>query len=224
MSKKVTSKKCIIVTGLVEGYGGWLADAAKDAYVICADGGYAFARVADMKVDLLVGDFDSYDGELPDEDQVEIIRVSPEKDDTDTGLCIQEAIARGYKDIVIAGGIGGRLAHSVANLQSMADAASKAGINIMQIDGNRRCYVLKGPATLTVPKRMETPDGHEKRKAFISMFAQGGECTGVSISGVFYPLDEGSLSPNYPIGCSNEITADEAVISVKKGTLLVIEE
>ena len=222
MTKK-TAKKCIVITGLIEDFGGWLADAAKDAYVICADGGYAFAKVADIKVDLLVGDFDSYDGELPDEDLVEIIRLEVEKDDTDTGICIREAIERGYRHIVIAGGIGGRLSHTISNIQTMASAAGKVDL-IEQIDGNRHSYMLKGPATLRVPKRMETFDGHEKKKPFISLFAHGGDCTGVDISGVYYPLEDGALTSFYPLGCSNEIVDDEAVISVKKGNLLVIEE
>lgn len=224
-SGKNENKRCVIISALIEGYGAWIEKEAKGAFVMCADGGYAFAKELGIKADLLIGDFDSYDGEMPSADEIEIIRVSSIKDDTDTGLCLKEALDRGYTDITMIGGIGGRLSHTIANIQSMAAVAKKTK-KVVMADGLRRLTVLHGPATMTVSADADFPERLEEneKKHFLSLFAAGGECTGVSINGVFYPLDDAVLTSDYPLGVSNELTAPEATISVKKGTLVVIAE
>lgn len=218
-------KRCVIISALIEGYGAWIEKEAKDAFVMCADGGYAFAKELGIKTDLLIGDFDSYDGEMPSADDVETIRVSSIKDDTDTGLCLKEALDRGYTDITMIGGMGGRLSHTIANIQSMAEVAKKTK-KVVMADGFRRLTVLHGPASITVSADADFPKSLEEteKKHFLSLFAHGGDCTGVSISGVFYPLDDATLTPNFPLGVSNELTAPEATVSVKKGTLVMIAE
>ncbi len=219
-----TTKRCVIFSALIEGYGDWIVKKTKDAFVISADGGYALAKELGVKTDLLIGDFDSYDGQMPSEDETEILRVSSIKDDTDTGLCLREALERGYKDITIIGGVGGRLSHTMANLQSMA-ATSKKADRITMIDGYRKVVVLRGPASLKVQPETDFQEVCEnEKKHYLSVFAHGGDCTDVSLKGVFYPLENATLSCDFPLGVSNEITSSEAEISFKKGTLIVIAE
>lgn len=219
-----TVKRCVIFSALIEGYGDWIVKKTKDAFVICADGGYALAKELGVKTDLLIGDFDSYDGQMPSEDDIEIIRVSSIKDDTDTGLCLRSALERGYRDITIIGGVGGRLSHTMANLQSMAMTAKKAE-RISMIDGFRNVTVLRGPGELSLNADRDFPlNEDENAKHYLSIFAHGGDCIDVSIKGVFYPLENAVLNCDYPLGVSNEMTEKTAEISLKKGTLIVIAE
>ena len=57
----------------------------------------------------------------------------------------------------------------------------------------------------------------------LSVFAWSEHCSGVTERGVFYPLDNASLTREFPLGISNRITADEAEITCGSGTLLVMQ-
>lgn len=217
-------KKCIIITAYIEEpFGGGVPmdefyiqvkEEAEDAYVICADGGYAFAQRAGIAPDLIVGDFDSYAGELP-QGGAEVIRVNPIKDDTDTGLALNLACERGFRDVTIIGGFGGRLSHSISNIQLMAAYAYHTE-RIRAWDPNRTVTLLTDGKTLRAARR--------SGRHYISLLCHSEVVTGVNISGVFYPLTNAVLTSEFPLGVSNEITADEAVISIDGGTLIVIEE
>ena len=85
------------------------------AFVIAADAGIEKLNKAGIVPDLIIGDFDSL-GARPSGENVRIFPV--EKDDTDTMLCLKHAIGQGANDVTILGGIGGRLDHTFANIQS----------------------------------------------------------------------------------------------------------
>ena len=93
-----------------------------EVLVIAADGGYRLAAEVFGVPDLLVGDFDSIDA-LPV--GVPIVRHPAEKDDTDLALAANEAIDRGATDLYIYAALGGRLDHTVANLQLLASLAAR---------------------------------------------------------------------------------------------------
>ena len=57
--------------------------------VIAADGGYRYLLKSGVRIDLLVGDFDSLDY-VPE--NIEINRFPSIKDDTDMGLAIQKGM------------------------------------------------------------------------------------------------------------------------------------
>ena len=72
---------------------------AKDAYLICADGGVDTAARLGLHPDLIVGDFDSLEGELPQD--VETIHLPVEKDETDLLYGVKEGFRRGYNQFVL---------------------------------------------------------------------------------------------------------------------------
>ncbi|MBO4354540.1 MAG: thiamine diphosphokinase [Clostridia bacterium] len=198
-------KKVLIVTPYVEGDLKDIIKGKRFDAVICADASLDAAKSAGLTPDVVIGDFDH--GTKPDFEK--IIEVPCEKDDTDTMLCVKHAIASGASDIFIAGGIGGRLDHTIANVQTLAYADSK-GVRAVLADKNNEATVVTGNAAF------------KKRSGYFSLFAYGGKCVGVTLKGTKYTLDDATLRTSFPLGVSNEITADEATLEIREGTALVV--
>ena len=74
------------------------------AFMIAADAGYRLAAALGIRPDLLVGDFDSLEV-LPDD--VELVRLPAEKDETDTLAAVNLALGAGYDRFLILGAWGG---------------------------------------------------------------------------------------------------------------------
>ena len=80
---------------------------------IAADSGLHNARILGERVDVMLGDMDSVgDAALPE--SAEMLTFPPEKDLTDAQLAVEVAITRGADDIVIIGGLDGRLDHTLS--------------------------------------------------------------------------------------------------------------
>lgn len=182
--------------------------------IFCADGGYVSAIEAGITPQLLIGDFDSCNetaalAALPP--HCEVIRLIPEKDDTDTMMCLKEGIRRGFDQFLIIGGLCGRLDHTMANLQTLAYAAEAKKL-LWISDGPNQATMLRN-GTLKITAR----EGWK-----ISLFSFSDTCQGVSISGVKYPLRQAVLNNSFPLGVSNEFQESSACIEVEKGQLLII--
>ena len=185
-------------------------------FVIAADSGYLTAKRLGVKPDLLLGDLDSLDRSQlsPHElDEMQKIIVSPIKDDTDTQLAADTAIARGADEIFIVGGLGGRLDHTLSSV-FLLEYLAETGITCTMTDGQRFVRILRGGQTLTVKK---------SGRKYLSLVSLTDECRGVTISGVYYPLEKADLTRKYSWAVSNEITAEAAEISLDAGVMLVIE-
>lgn len=180
---------------------------AENDIVIAADGGYEVLKKLGIKPQLALGDFDSL-GYIPED--VEHLSFPPEKDDTDMRLAIFGARERGYADIVIFGGLGGRLDHTIGNIQ-----------NLQFISHNGRAWLWgEGTAATVITNGSITFPG--KCSGMFSVLAIGGNAEGVTLWGCKYPLDKAELKCDIPLGVSNEFVGSEAVVRVEKGSLLVI--
>ena len=58
----------------------------------------------------------------------------------------------------------------------------------------------------------------------VSVFCLGCDAQGVTLEGLYYPLEKGTLTAGFPLGVSNHFTEKAAKISVEEGSLLVIWE
>lgn len=216
LSEVIPLNRCIIITGyhtesirLKEYFSFEEGD-----FIICADGGYSQAKLEGIQPDMVIGDFDSVkydsiDNEL--EASGRVIRVASEKDDTDTMICLKYGIKRGFDDFFILGGLGGRLDHTIANLQTMSYALDQ-GKSIWILDGKNRT-TLRTPGSLKI-ERLED--------YFISLFSYGASCSGVTIRGVKYPLENHLLTSSFPLGVSNEFLKEIAEINHSSGRLLIV--
>lgn len=198
--------RCIIICGYVQGSIRKAVTIEESDFIICADAGLDLALQENIRPHLHIGDGDSgradFDGAQ--------IKLPIRKDDTDLMAAVKHAIATGYRDLWIVGGIGGRFDHSVASLQTLAYALSQ-GASARLIDQDTEILLCRDCTTLP------------RRNGFtLSIFAYGGPCQGVSLSGTSYPLQNGMLSPDFPLGVSNEIIDETAVVAVKSGTLLIV--
>lgn len=178
--------------------------------IICADSGYRYALEQGIKPDVLIGDFDSYTDELPED--VKIIRYPVEKDVSDTWAAVQYGREQGIQNFEIYGGCGGdRIDHTIANLQLLHAIASENMIGDIRY-GNQRLITVHAGSSFTVFSDI-FPD--------FSVFALSDICRGVSITGAKYPLKDADLTNRFPLGLSNECQED-AVISVQEGSLLLV--
>jgi len=201
-------KSICFIVGAGEYSGRYTPD--DDTYIIAADAGYMSLLDNGIRPDLVVGDFDSL-GAAPDFDN--IVTVPAEKNDTDMALAIKQGLAYGCKVFIIDGGIGGRLDHTLANIQLLKE------LNLHDAYG-----ILLGIDSCITSITNGVIDFEPSRHGLISVFTLGNIADGVTLAGLKYPLDDYTMTDNYPIGVSNEFTDSSARISVKQGTLLICWE
>ena len=174
-------------------------------FVIAVDGGYEYIKDL-CRVDLAVGDFDSL-GYIPE--GIATLRHNPIKDYTDTYLAFEEAYRRGYDEFVVYGALGGRLDHTLANLQCAYDFAKK-GVKVKLVGKDCTAEVVTGKKTV----------GGRKGQTF-SLFAFD-EARGVYIKNGKYPLTDATLTNTFPLGVSNELLDGDCEIEVREGYVLLI--
>lgn len=186
----------------------------KGDLVIAADAGYLTARRLGITPDVVLGDFDTL-GEANIPDGVECLRVPAEKNDTDTQLAVQVAIDRGAGEIVIVGGMSGRIDHTLSTLAILENLwERKAGrIYATLTDGKNRVRFIRSSGTI-LPR---------SQYRFFSLIAADETVKGVTLEGCKYPLKNGRISRRHQWAVSNEITGNCALIEIKRGGVWVVE-
>lgn len=179
-------------------------------FVICADSGTEYARRLGIKPDIILGDFDSY---FPsEEERAKAIVLPQEKDDTDTMYAVKYAVEKGFEEIVIAGGIGGREDHTKGAVSALKFIRKYRNGYIS--DGYTTVNIVNDGETLVIP--------YDESVRYISVFPRGFMTSGVSLGGVKYPVSDFVLTDDFPLGVSNEqCKGCRSIISCEKGGLEV---
>ena len=200
------SRRCVIVAAgpCEDDPGRWIQPGD---LVIAADAGYSALFANGIIPDLIVGDFDSLDY-VPD--GIDKLVLPCEKDETDTWAAAMFAKDRGVNEVHILGGVGGRLDHTLANIQLIAYLC-EIGLPGYLYDSDMIYTVLSTKALIF--SRGST--------GLLSVFSYTETASGVSLQGVRYPLSKKTLCNTFPLGVSNELTGQLARIKVTKGKLLV---
>ncbi len=179
--------------------------------VIAADGGYDHLLQIGLRADVVIGDFDSVTSSEIWEDTVcEKLTYPPEKDDTDMMLAIKLGLSRGFGQFNIYGGLGGRLDHTVANIQGLSFLAEHSAQGILH-HPDYELTVIKN-SSFTVAK---------DKTGYISVFSLSDTSENVTIKGLEYELEGATLTNSFPLGVSNAATGKKGIISVERGTLLI---
>ena len=197
--------KCVIFCAA--GFSGLLQPLSPEDCILAADGGLCHVQRLGLTPQGVIGDFDSL-GYTPED-----ARVFPvEKDDTDSMLAVRHGLSLGYREFLLYGALdGARLDHAVANFQTLQFLA----------DHGARGYLIGKEQTVTVVKNGSISfDGDAQ--GHISLFCMGKDAQGVTLQGLKYPLENGTLTAGFPLGVSNHFTGQPAKISVTDGSLLVI--
>ncbi|MCI6653578.1 MAG: thiamine diphosphokinase [Ruminococcus sp.] len=180
-----------------------------DDFIVCADSGYTFARKAGLNPDLIIGDFDSLEEELPTD--TEVVKLNTVKDDTDTEHCVMECIRRGYKDFLLLGSVGGRTDHTFANIAILSFLSEYNYHGVARNNGEEIQILKEGTYNM---------DG--KKGLTFSVFPYGCESVNVTYKGAKYPLDSYTLTYNVSRGISNVFSDDNAEIVVNRGRAILL--
>ena len=178
--------------------------------IVCADTAYLSAQAEGIVPHAVIGDFDHVEHEDKLSTDQKVLRFSSVKDDTDTMLCVKYALNRGATEIIIIGGIGGRLDHTFANFQTLSYIQTRGAVGTI-LDGDHVVTIVDSHITLK-------KEGYD----YASVFALDPVCRDITLKGFKYEAEHIELTSHFPLGVSNEITADTAAITVGEGNLLVI--
>ena len=186
----------------------------KGDLIIAADAGYLTAKEMRITPDILLGDFDTL-GEENVPDGIECLRVPAEKNETDTQLAVQTAIERGAGEIVIIGGLSGRIDHTLSTLAILEDLWERKEGRIYAIltDGKNRVRFIRNSGTI-LPR---------SQYRYFSLIAADDIVKGVTLEGCKYSLKNGRISRRYQWAVSNEIDGNCALIEIRRGGAWIIE-
>ena len=197
--------KCLIICA--GGFTGLASPVQKDDYTIAADGGLRHLSAIGLTPNAILGDFDSL-GYTPENATV----FPVEKDDTDAMLAVRQALALGFEEIHLYGGLDGpRLDHTIANLQTLQFLADHGAVGYLI--GKHYIATTVKNGSLSFP---------ESASGILSVFCMGQDARDVTITGLKYELTNGILTAGFPLGVSNHFIGKCAAVSVKCGSLLVL--
>ncbi len=204
MMPKACKRVVILLNG--EPYRGEIP--AENAYVICCDGAYAWAK-GRVRIDENLGDYDSL-SEVPD--PAPLHKFPSEKDETDGELAVDRALELGAADITFYGGGGKREDHFLGNLHLLFKA-KRAGVATAMMKTNGVDIYLFD----------EGEHGFSCRKGqTVSLLPFGGDAHIMESWGLKYPMHDLWLRYGSTRGISNLTAAEEFSFCVERGYVLVI--
>ncbi len=176
-------------------------------FLIAVDGGYQRAITEGLSPHLILGDFDSL-GYRPTGENV--LALPCVKDHTDMAYGVKLGEEKGYTHFLLHGGMGGRLDHTMGNIQ-LLHHLSHRGRGILLGDGQSATVLTQG--AISFPAHFS---------GYCSLFALLGEAK-VSLNHLAYQGNSLTLSPTVPLGVSNEfIQGKSGEVVVEEGLVLMI--
>lgn len=212
----MADKKCIVIGAgdLTVG----AVNVGEEDLVIAVDGGINYCGILEIEPDIILGDFDSVNEAqreailtMKEQAPDRVIALKPEKDDTDMLAALKLGLKMGYDYFLIYGATGGRLEHTLANIQCLLYLKNHDAVGYL-MDGSGMIFVMKN----------EEVKLRDNLEGYFSLFCLGKEAKGVTIRGMKYELDNYTMTNDFPIGVSNEFIGKEATISVADGELVGI--
>jgi len=177
------------------------------ALFVAADGGGNVARKMGLKPDAVIGDLDSY--QKTGTEEFEVIH-SPGQETNDLEKALDFILKEESTDVAVFGAVGKRVDHTLKNL-SVLSRFHPQFKSLVYKDRYGDIFLL--PKNFSAEYPVGTP---------ISLYPLNGRVSGITISGLKYPLMEESLEHGVRDGTSNETTEPEVEITYKTGELLMV--
>ena len=181
-------------------------------FVIVLDNAIERVLQLDIKVDVLLGDFDdNFNPEIYKEKQfpLEIVHT-PNQDKTDLEKAFDYLIEKGHQAVNVVWATGKRADHTITNITNIASYRNK--LKIVILDDHSKIFLLQNKFEKWYPK--STP---------ISLIPIG-NVSGITTKNLKYQLNDESLTMGYRTGSSNEVQEDGLVIiEHQEGDLLLME-
>ena len=208
----------IFVNGKVDDYTALARLIQSDDYLIAADGGAKHCLALQRTPHALIGDLDSVDQATVDafqHQQVYIERYPPDKNQTDLELALDHALAvavdRAIQEIILVGGMGGRLDQMLGNVLILAQRDWP--IPVIFAEGRTRAQIVQANSHLTLAVNVGDT---------VSVLPLSDRVTGITYTGMRYPLENHTLTLGSTRGMSNNVMALPATVAIRTGKLLVI--
>lgn len=177
--------------------------------IICADGGFHNALKAGLVPDYIIGDFDSVGDLSLVPDKCKLIKYRRQSD-TDVEKCVKFALAKGTKELLILGGIGDRLDHSIANIGLLAKYSDRAQLYLFY--GNTYCFAASGEVAYTARKG-ETVSVYGLTKN-----------TRVTSGGLKFKMINENIFLGGKESTSNIASSTQIMLNIKNGKALIVRE
>ena len=207
------NRAVIFANGIVRDYSLILPCLQSRDFIMAADGGLKHIHRLKLKPALVIGDLDSIsasDLDIAEFPQTEIMRFDKDKNETDLELAIRAAMDRGYREILIVAGLGGRLDQTMANLLLILHPDfQKCAITFD--DGVEEVCLVRGMCEI-----------QGNSGDIVSLIPLQGNCEGVQTEKLKYPLQNETLIQFKTRGISNVMIATQATVSISKGTAFCI--
>jgi thiamine pyrophosphokinase len=207
------SRALIFANGELRDSGAARAIVQPDDVIIAADGGARHALALGVIPTAIIGDFDSLseaEVRVFSDMGVHLLRFPTSKDETDLELALAHAVRAGHRPIVIIGANGGRLDQEIGNI-SLLSNPEFLGADLRIDDGITEAFFITAKASI----RGRAGDT-------ISLIPWGNPAEGVSTDGLAYPLSKETLLPYRTRSISNQMLAETARVSLKRGLLLCV--
>lgn len=183
-------------------------------FIVGADGGVNHLLKIGKLPDAVLGDLDSIGKEelkVLKEKAIEINKFPSMKDETDTELCVNYLLEKGFKNINFMGVTGTRMDHTLGNIY-LLKKIYKLGVKGTIINRNNRIYYTEDTISL-----------RPREGYFVSIIPLNEEGVEVSLEGFLYPLKKEHLGLASTRGISNKIIKEYGNIKIHKGMALIIE-
>ena len=204
----------IFVNGEVQDYTALARWLRPRDHLIGADGGTRHMLALGLMPDAVVGDLDSLEPETVAKliaQGVDVERYPIAKDQTDLELAIERGLRAGASEILLLGALGGRLDQTLANLLILAQRNWPVPLRLAE--GSQLAQVLRSGETLML---------HAAPGSTVSAIPLSAIVTGITYTGLEYPLQDATLSIGSTRGVSNVVASSPATITIDEGVLLVV--
>jgi len=175
--------------------------------IVCADGGANFARRVGIQPDVILGDMDSITFSTKTFFKSVPQLLVEDQNSTDLEKAIEFCIQRKATSIDVVGWSGDRIDHTTGGLGCFKKYGSRVSL---------RFHDAVGELTL-IRKQVKLTMRKGEKLSLIPL----DRCTGVTTKNLKYGLHNQTLELGVREGISNEATAKQVSITVKKGTLLL---